>query len=513
MSLFKSGAGYTTKNFHIGSPEAEAETSFKSKIRLNEVFEDFLDIIPELNTEKFIVIGRKGSGKTALAEHLYDRQKRMPNYFCDFVKKIDIDIQKIVQVGKESGTEIQQELLFKWIILTKILKLISSNEAVQGLKGIKELKQFLKKNSGFVDIRGFEIIEMVRKQGFEVNVEYFKRFASKFNQDFTIRGEKAPFYKLLPHLEDAIITILSSNEDAENEYTIIFDDLDIGFKAANIEHVNTLINLIRIAKDYNISCFGKNSINVKIIILLRDDIASTLRQVDSDTAKIFTSYSILISWYEHEVYKKNENLLKIKRFINKRIEKNFSQNNVPLFSEKGAWSSLIQEDTTYYKESSFKYVIEHTFYKPRDFILFFLPLSKYELNIPLDPNNVKMLLGLYSKEAVDEINNELLAFLDSSDIKKVYELLEYFIKEECFTYESLLDKIFQLKILFKADELIELLFNYSLIGNKDVINKVVYFKNREERSNEIMLNKELHFVIHYIIKIYMKNKRTPGSMD
>ena len=506
MSLFKSSKGFTTRNFCIGSPEAEAETTHKSKIRLSDVFEDFLEILPELNTEKFIVVGRKGSGKTALAEYLFEMQNAKPNFFCDFVKKFDIDIQKIVQVGKEKGTNIQEELLFKWIILTKILRLISRNEALQHLRGMKELKQFLQRNSGFIDIKSYEIVEVISNQGFEVSIEYFRRFSSKFSRDIKLRGEKAPFYKLIPHLEETIIDLLTSIDDIDNEYFIIFDDLDIGFKATSKEHVSILIALLRIAKDYNINYFGKNGLDVKVIILLRDDIADVLRLADSDTAKIFSSYGILISWYEHEIFSRNENLLKIKRFINKRIEKNFSQNDIPLFSERGAWNSLIQEDTTYYKDSSFKYVLEHTFYKPRDLILFFLPISKFEFNIPLEPSNVNQLLGKYSKEAIDEVNNEFVAFLDNNEIKGIYQMLERFCNEEYFSYSKLREMIEQHSFSIESDQLITLLFKYSLIGNKDISNKKVYFKCREERTNDINFNKELPIVLHYIVKVFIKNK-------
>ena len=53
----------TTLNFFIGSPEAESEAT-STPITLNQFFEDYLDIFSQLNNEKFIVLGRKGSGKS-----------------------------------------------------------------------------------------------------------------------------------------------------------------------------------------------------------------------------------------------------------------------------------------------------------------------------------------------------------------------------------------------------------------------------------------------------------------
>lgn len=46
----------TTSDFFIGAAEAEGEAN-NAKITLSEVFEDFLDILSQLNNEKFIVTG------------------------------------------------------------------------------------------------------------------------------------------------------------------------------------------------------------------------------------------------------------------------------------------------------------------------------------------------------------------------------------------------------------------------------------------------------------------------
>jgi hypothetical protein len=58
----------TTRNFFIGTPEAEGETTYNSKIKLGEIFGDYLNVFPELDSEKFIITGRKGAGKSAIAE-------------------------------------------------------------------------------------------------------------------------------------------------------------------------------------------------------------------------------------------------------------------------------------------------------------------------------------------------------------------------------------------------------------------------------------------------------------
>ena len=262
-----------------------------------------------------------------------------------------------------------------------------------------------------------------------------------FGNEYDIKGESVPFYKLIPHLEDTIKTMLKSkeNKDKNNKFLIIFDDLDIGFNSNDKSSIDTLIQLIRITKDYNINLFGKNKIDTKIILLIRDDIAKILINNATDTAKLFSSYEVTLNWYEHETYKISENLLKLKQFINKRIAFNFKKNKLK-FDEDMAWKSLIYEDPQ--KDfTCFKYIIERTFYRPRDLILFFKPLSELKFNIPLQRSDINTLLNRFVKEVVSEIKNELIIHYSLSDINIIFNSLKFFSNHTAFSYTELKNKL------------------------------------------------------------------------
>lgn len=99
-SNYETSNNTTTKGFCIGIPEAEAEATTAS-IKLDSLFVDYFDVLKQLNNEKFIVLGRKGTGKSAIGEYILSLAKDEPNMFCDFVKKDDVDIEKIVQIRKQ----------------------------------------------------------------------------------------------------------------------------------------------------------------------------------------------------------------------------------------------------------------------------------------------------------------------------------------------------------------------------------------------------------------------------
>lgn len=494
----------TTKNFFIGATEAEAESCKNSKLKLNDVFVDFLNILPELQHEKFIITGRKGSGKSAIAEHINNLSENEYNYFCDFIKKNEVNIEQIVQIGKDVGFEIEKELLFEWIILIKLVKLLISNEAIRSKPEIKDLNTFLKKNSGFVDIKSNQIIDVIKKTGFDVNINFFRRFlVASFGNRYDIKGEKAPFYKLIPHLKETVGKLVSCEENADNKYILIFDDLDIGFNSSKTEHIKTILNLLRISKEYNITFFGKNGIDAKIIILLRDDISRILIKNDADTAKLFTSYEIPLIWYEHEEFKRNENLTKIKQFINKRIEHNFIKNGI-VFNKIDPWSSLIADDTSY-RFSSFKYVLEHTFARPRDLVLFFKPIPHLQFKIPIQKHDINNLIGRFAIELMSEIKNELSAHFLSNDIDILIRTLDEFSNRQNFSCNELKNRLITNNFSNDIDCAVLQLFEYSLIGNQEGENGSVCFKHWEGNGEPVKFDNMKKIILHFSIKVYYAN--------
>ena len=497
----------TTENLFIGNPEAESEANNKSRVKLNEVFEDYMKIIPDLETEKFIVTGRKGSGKSAIGTIIYNESKINANKFCCFVRKNDFDLEEIVQISEEANHPIQKELLFKWLILTRLLRLITENEAINKKPEIRILNEFLKKNSGFVDINKYEIKEIISSNGFQIHIENFLRFLRIIGKkDTTLKGQKAEFYKLIPSLEISIKAILTSHEEKNNgnSYRIIIDDLDIDFKAENPSIVNSTLELIRIVKDYNNNLFSDNEINAKVIILLRDDISSVLIKESADMAKIFRSYSIPIKWYEHKLFLQDENLTKLKQFINKRILKTLLENKIEI-NNVDPWNYLLFDESI--TSTSFKYIIDHTFHTPRDLILFFQDLDKNKYRIPLGFREINSLISSYAIKAKEEIENALAIHFTSLEIEKIFNLLHDLSRTSDFDMLQFNELIKNHDINKEAKNLLEILYDYSLIGNRSQ-NGNPYFNFWESEYEQHKINFENKFVLHRILSIYFKNSAT-----
>ncbi len=496
----------TTENFYIGTPEAEAEANKNSRIKLHEVFDDYLEVLPNLKTEKFIVTGRKGSGKSAIGRTLHENAKNDANVFADFILWNEINLERIIQMGSEEGVHFEKEQLFKWIILTRMLRLMSNNQAIQDLKEIKLVKNFLKKNSGYVELDQFQIIEEIKRKKFEVEIENLvKYFRARGGKEVELKGQRAHFYSLIPALEITVKNILTNIADKNNSYTLVFDDLDIRFKAEKTGDVDSILNLIRICKYYNNILFADNDINAKIIILLRDDISAVLVRKSADMAKVFSSYSIPLVWYQHDLFKINEDLIKLKQFISKRIKINLERNDISIFNNP--WDTFISSDSTD-NISTFKYLIDHTFYNPRDLILLFKELPTYKFELPLKFADLNVLIGRYADLIMQEIENALTIYFNESEISKIMSLLKHFSKKEYFNFTDLTKKIDSMELKFTSDFIAKQLYEYSLIGNVELnkykVIKNVFFKFRTN-SEKSRMDTDMELTCHRIVRIFFKN--------
>lgn len=489
----------STKKIFIGSPEAESEAT-SAKIKLDLFFEDYLDILGQLNEEKFIVLGRKGNGKTAIGEHIYSLAQDEPNLFCKFIKKPDIDVEHIVQIGKSQGYEIERALLYKWIMLTHLLDLVLQNQAALQHPAIGYIKQFVDRNRGFIDIRKDEIKETIAKNGITVGAEYLNRAVSAIgHKEREIKGGRADFFKLLPNLELVLSSILRSDE--VNQYIVIFDDLDIGFNTTNPYDIDTTAALLRMAKYFNIDFFARNGIDSKVFVLLRSDIAKSVIYT-ADMGKIINSYAVELNWFE-DIYRGNESQSYLRRFINKRIKVNYTNAGYIINDISDPWTSFVDEKS-FFGKTGFKYIIDHTFYRPRDLILFFKDINTLDLSLPLSQTDIRnKLLPRYVTAMVRDIKGELSIKYNSKDIESTLRILHGLPPREPFTYDALRNMLTTEGLGEMAEDIISSLFEYSLIGNFEPGD--VRFKYREGSAENIELDKDTPFILHYLLQAYFRH--------
>lgn len=324
-------------------------------------------------------------------------------------------------------------------------------------------------------------------------------------KEIQIKESRAAYYKLLPHLETVIISVLQSRAEVENKnsYVIFFDDLDINFNSDDASSVDTLLNLLRTTKHINNNVFSKNNINAKAIILIRDDVERMLSSRGADIAKIFSSYATRLDWYQEE--QNSENDTGLKKLVERRSKYAFEKAGISV-KGKYAWDNLfIKSDFS--PKTSFKYISDHTFLRPRDFILLLKPLESGQYEIPLNRYNTNSLIGIFSAELVKELSNELSSFYTENQINHIFESLKRINALYDCTYH-------QAYMILSEDSGIDArfvlsdLFDRSIIGNINPHNNFVKFKHRISNRdiNNYKLNEDEYIIVHTGIKIFIEKR-------
>ena len=136
----------------------------------------------------------------------------------------------------------------------------------------------------------------------------------------------------------------------------------------------------------------------------------------ADIAKIFSSYATRLDWYQEE--QNNEDDTGLKKLVERRSRYAFEKAGITV-KGKYAWDNLfIKSDFS--PKTSFKYISDHTFLRPRDFILLLKPLESGQYEIPLNKYNTNSLIGIFSAELAKELSNELSSFYTENQITHIF---------------------------------------------------------------------------------------------
>ena len=489
-----SGSRNTTRGLYLGTTEAEGEINPGQGLK--EYYEDYLEIDEEFSAGKFIITGRKGVGKSAYVKHLCDNSSLDNGLLCSLVKYNTKTLEKIIQ-GIPDEISDKYCVLHEWIILSEMVKLLLKNTNASSSKGYDAIRKFSEKNSGILDITKWMTVSREYSTSFEVSFyDLFKWMPGKFGKSLKTSQMRAPFYCLIPSLRNVVSEMLSYEVCKDIKFVVIFDDLDIGFNLNNDQHKTELMDLIRLARDYNTRYFP--NLNSRVLLMLRDDIAMYLDGIASDKNKIFSSYEYNLNWYDSDK-DLSEEQSHLRAFINRRISIGFEKLGLE-YNHSDAWSSLVDEGYSgvYSSKSAFKYVIDCTFYRPRDLVALFKDIGKCNYTIPIDPDNMKTLISKYAHWNAMEIKDELSNLFSRNDIESIFGLLRRISdSREGFSYDEIIAEIGRLHL---REDAFAILLDYCLIVPMDK-QEYFYYSYREkirlehEQDYRYKLSKALY--IHF----------------
>ncbi|WP_214770526.1 hypothetical protein [Exiguobacterium sp. s133] len=428
-----------------------------------------------IDLDKWMVLGRKGTGKTAIFEYLKNSDPSSINGYnvisLDF-SNYPWPIHQLYKESMEGELTAYQKSWNYLFIVQAISKLISLKEQ-QGIKLNKELKEakkllqeiFGNPNPNLTEVIKSKIMRIktlsspnMGMMGFDASLGEVAFEEIGANEQLKSRL-KSNSFTILDYLEKIYLDNIG-----EEKILIILDHLDENWLEDGIhEYSKILINLINISKFINNSSAFASKL--KIVPFLRIDIYETLRFNDKN--KIYQDSATEIMWSEESL--NSMFLERIQNYKPSHVELNLGAKTNSVFEVR-----YVRHGAT-----PFKHIIRRSFLRPRDIIVYMNKIndihnshsSKADLYSSKDLYDAEkeFSVSMYN-EIIDEWNNQKP---EIAEILSVIQSIGY----QTFKYEDFETKYDSIFRDGKAKETVHFLFNNSILGQKINANWEYYCGN------------------------------------
>lgn len=433
---------------------------------LFDCFEDHEAYNQLLDFKKFLIIGRKGSGKTAIFKKMLI--KKGPNYFSFGHTFSDYPWHhhdRQARIGIPDYDKYTHS--WKYLILLTLSKIILNQDHSipydeDSMQAMLKIEKFVIDTYGTRDPDITQIFTPSKQL----------KLRPTFNLDWKIlrvgvSPENVPMEELPTIIQEVNVNLLKyalSCLNPENEYYICFDQLDLGFDPQNSEYSNRLIGLLLACRDFNIRA-KETGKHLFISIFLRNDIYDNLHFEDKN--KITDNYVSMIEWDTPRTEKS------LKGLMEKRFKKLLSEKRL----EAIKWEDIFDETKEMTgHQTKYQHLIDRTYLRPRDIIKFCnVILSQYKARIKskeespdgskfdnIDINKAKAEYSNYFLDELDdEIHKHITSYKNYLEVFKALGVLQFTKEEFVSVFEA--KKTMFLSVDNPINILKEL-FDFSVIG-------------------------------------------------
>lgn len=461
-----------SENWKLEAKLEDTEKYFFNSTEVNSI----------LNDGKCYVIGRKGSGKSAICEYLI--KKKEHNYFSTKLSFKNFPFNELYHLDNQKYTPPNQYItLWKYLIYSHICRLMVNNENIE-LAIRLELEKLYPKESSKSLAR---TISKWTSAEFGMTVLGTGGLLKVAKENMV---NELSWIDKVNLLEDIILDYCDNSE-----YFIVFDELDEDYRvirdtASSEQYIFLLTSLFKAVQDIKATFIGSEK-NIRPVIFLRDDIYTLIK--DSDKNK-WRDYKVEVEWDER----------KLKDLLAFRISKDFNPSST-ILPFKEAWYKIFYRENIGYgnkqgkKMDSFSFIARSTHLRPRDFIQYIQACAEETYSKGFNfikEANIKFIDRAFSNYLKDEIIDEVFPILP--EIEQYFQIFanirkwNFNIKEFTNEYNKYL-KTGTIKEK-NIDFVLDTLYNFSVIGNQHKHKgQIFYFKYLH---SNMTFNRTENIVIH-----------------
>lgn len=369
---------------------------------LAEGFREHPSYLEIKDMEAFLVVGRKGSGKTAIYRRLeyeasLDKTITVVGHTFD-----DYPWDHHEKQG-QSGVPAERRFIHSWkylILLKTAFQLVNeidpSSLEDDRYEAFQNLAKFVEDSYGRID----PDFTSVFKPKTRLRIGALLKVA--------VMSVKADFIdvKDLPkHFQEvnrAMLRNVLCLLDGGRKYFVCFDEIDLGFDSGQEDHANRLNGLILAARDIFVEARAAEKV-LNPVVFIRSDIFKSLSFEDKN--KISSELATHVSWSENDSF--NLQQLMEARFA-VALDEAAAENAPRLVS----WDLIFDTTKKFGQQSQYAHMIDRTMLRPRDMIKFCNLVLKVFKKDPASPTlftneHIVAARGDYSRYLLGEIQDEL----------------------------------------------------------------------------------------------------------
>lgn len=461
------------KNINFGNNDGKNEAAISN---FKDLFFNYENIYEKsLKPEIFLILGRKGSGKTTLIKYII-KNKESQDVFCRVDSYESFRLNQIINL-KENSNYDEYQNVWEWTILVELSKLIILNkEYLISSNEMIILEKFISDNNFHLKLGGNKTIIKTSEEGVkgslksEINLEAGNNLWGKFKLAFqgltsreekmVIQTEKGKYYNYLSDLKKIIVSILEQNKN--KEFILVYDELDGSF-SDEPEYKKVIVGLLRVIECLN-NELRERELKVKFFISLRKDILEIISY--PNLSKILSDSTLELSWGRNidgssplvELIAKKIKATNPQSYEGKTSLDIFRSIFIKPKIKNGIGKTTIQ-----------KHILKKTLLRPRDIVFFFNSLKNaYGEREKITEDMVYSAEKEYSDYFLKELKSELCGHFLEEEISQVIEILSS-INKRYFYWDNILEKSRELEFSLEEKKLkiiFKKLFNLGFIGNQ-----------------------------------------------